>query len=394
MGSADHPADVLRVRALAHEVIERCDPRTTPQAEVLGAWFDAGLTWVHFPIGRGGLGLSPGLQQGVDDLLISAGGAFPRLANDFVAPTLVEHAHPDIVARLLRRAATAEDIWCQLLSEPGAGSDLAGLATSAKRDGDAWIVNGQKVWSSNAHKASWGILLARTDPNVPKHKGLTYFVVDMHSPGVDVRPLRQMTGRAEFNEVFLTNVVIPDNQRIGPIGGGWKVARTTLTNERMSVGDGGDELPPSIMDALKLWGERADTTSPVQRDELARLWARAQAHQLTCDRFAAQRAGGSPGHESAIAKLVGGELNQAAYEFCGSVLGIEATRYGSYDMDAPEGGMQGEAVLQQRLLRCRANTLAGGTSEVLRNIISERMLSLPEEHRVDRDIPWRDVRRG
>ena len=179
------------------------------------------------------------------------------------APTVREHAQTDEVKRpLLRPLATTEDIWCQLFSEPGAGSDLAGLATSAVPDGDEWVINGQKVWTSLAHRARWGLLLARTNPDVPKHKGLTYFVIDMHGPGVETRPLRQMTGQAEFNEVYMTDARIPDTHRLGGVGDGWRVAMTTLMNERSALGASGSRRGAgTIAEAVSLWAarpERAD----------------------------------------------------------------------------------------------------------------------------------------
>jgi alkylation response protein AidB-like acyl-CoA dehydrogenase len=210
--------DADRVAALAHHVVAEHDPKQVPVEEFLGACYDAGLSWVHFPEGLGGLGASRGLQAVADAVLQGAGGPVPLGLNPMgygmAAPTVREHAQSDELKKFfLRPLATTEDIWCQLFSEPGAGSDLAGLATSAVRDGDDWaseatgdrhwVLNGQKVWTSLAHKARWGLLLARTDPDAPKHKGLTYFVLDMHAPGVETRPLRQMTGQAEFNEVYM-----------------------------------------------------------------------------------------------------------------------------------------------------------------------------------------------
>ncbi|MCP3811214.1 acyl-CoA dehydrogenase family protein, partial [Mycobacteriaceae bacterium Msp059] len=237
-------AESARVADAAHRIVREHDPTAVPMTEFLGACYDAGLSWVHFPEGLGGLGLSRGYQGVADVIFRKAGAPSPYDLNiigyGMAAPTLVEYAQTDELKRQwMRPLATTEDIWCQLFSEPGAGSDLAGLATSAVRDGDDWIVNGQKVWTTLAHCANWGILLARTDPDVPKHKGLTYFVVDMRDPGVEVRPLRQMTGQAEFNEVYLNDVRVPDVHRIGAVGAGWGVAMTTLMNERSSIGAAG-----------------------------------------------------------------------------------------------------------------------------------------------------------
>ncbi len=237
-------ADSDRVADLARKVVADHDPKSVPIPEFLGACYDAGLSWVHFPEGLGGLGVSRGLQAVADGILQGAGGPLPLGLNPMgygmAAPTVREHAQTEDVKRqLLRPLATTEDIWCQLFSEPGAGSDLAGLATSAVPDGDEWIINGQKVWTSLAHRAQWGLLLARTNPDIAKHKGLTYFVIDMHGPGVETRPLRQLTGQAEFNEVYMTDARIPDTHRLGGVGDGWRVAMTTLMNERSALGASG-----------------------------------------------------------------------------------------------------------------------------------------------------------
>ena len=270
-------ADADRVAELARRVVADHDPTTVPVPEFLGAAYDAGLSWVHFPEGLGGLGVSRGLQAVADAILQGAGGPVPLGLNPMgygmAAPTVREHAQAEDLKRAwLRPLATTEDIWCQLFSEPGAGSDLAGLATSAVPDGDDWVVNGQKVWTSLAHRARWGLLLARTDPGVPKHKGLTYFVVDMHDPGVRTRPLRQMTGQAEFNEVYFTDARIPDVHRLGAVGAGWAVAMTTLMNERSALGGSGSRRGTgTIADAVALWAARPELRTPMLRDRLAQL---------------------------------------------------------------------------------------------------------------------------
>src|SRR5215213_2659041 len=207
------------------------DPTSMSAVEFRGARYDAGLAWVHFPVGFGGLGLRPDLNRHVDRRLRDAGGpAADPLAffMHLAGPTIVTHGTDEQKRRFLRPMFTGEQRWCQLFSEPGAGSDFAGLATRAVRDGDEWVVNGQKVWNTIAHLADWGMLVTRTNPDLPKHKGMTYFAVDMHSAGVEVRPLRQITGEAEFNEVYLTDARIPDANRIGAEGEGWRVSLTTL----------------------------------------------------------------------------------------------------------------------------------------------------------------------
>ncbi|QZT60746.1 acyl-CoA dehydrogenase family protein [Mycolicibacterium austroafricanum] len=391
--------DADRVADAARRVIDEHDPKTVPIPEFLGACFDAGLSWVHFPEGFGGLGLSRGLQAVADRILQGAGGPVPLGLNPMgygmAAPTVREHAQTDEVRhRLLRPLATTEEIWCQLFSEPGAGSDLAGLATSAVLDGDSWVVNGQKVWTSLAHRAKWGLLLARTDPDVPKHKGLTYFVIDMHADGVQTRPLRQLTGHAEFNEVYMTDARIPDAYRLGAVGDGWRVAMTTLMNERSALGGSGSRRGAgTISDAVALWASRPDLHTPVLRDRLTRLWLRAEAQRLTSERSRASATVGGPGPEGSVGKLVGAELNQHIYEFCMDLLGPEGILYGSYGMhDGDAEDWRGP--IQQRFLRSRANTIEGGTSEVMRNILAERVLGLPGDLRADAGMPWKEVPRG
>jgi alkylation response protein AidB-like acyl-CoA dehydrogenase len=397
-------ADSDRVADLAQRVVADHDPKSVPIPEFLGACYDAGLSWVHFPEGLGGLGVSRGLQAVADGILQGAGGPVPLALNPMgygmAAPTVREHAQTDEVKRnLLRPLATTEDIWCQLFSEPGAGSDLAGLATSAVPDGSGegdWVVNGQKVWTSLAHRARWGLLLARTNPDVPKHKGLTYFVIDMHGPGVETRPLRQMTGHAEFNEVYMTDARIPDTHRLGAVGDGWRVAMTTLMNERSALGASGSRRGAgTIAEAVSLWAARPDRQTPVLRDRLSQLWLRSEAQRLTSERSRASATVGGPGPEGSIGKLVGAELNQHIYVWCMDLLGPEGILYHSYalrDNDREVEDWRGP--LQQRFLRSRANTIEGGTSEVMRNILGERVLGLPGDLRADAGMPWKEIPRG
>ncbi len=243
-----HDADEAEVLALCHQLLEELPPKETDRTSFLGRQFDLGLAWVHFPEGHGGLGRSPKLQKLINETLLGAGAPHPYAGNPIGygmgAPTVVTHGSEDQKRRYLKPLFTGEEVWCQLFSEPGAGSDLAAVRTMARRsgegwilrDGDEWVVNGQKVWTTLAHLARWGMLIARTDPEQPKHKGMTYFVVDMHAPGVEVRPLYQITGEAEFNEVYFTDVRIPDAERLGEVGEGWRVSLTTLMNERVAIG--------------------------------------------------------------------------------------------------------------------------------------------------------------
>ena len=391
--------DQQLIEKTARQVVETHDPQSTPPRDFLGAVYDAGLAWVHFPVGLGGLGVSRGLQARADEVLQGAGGpsafSLNPIGQGMAAPTVLEHAQPGLAAELLRPLATTEHIWCQLFSEPGAGSDLAGLATSAVQDGEEWVVNGQKVWTSLAHRARYALLLARTDPEQPKHKGLTYFVLDMHAPGVETRPLRQMTGQAEFNEVYLSDARIPDSHRLGAVGNGWRVAMTTLMNERSAIGSGSSVRGAgAIADAVELWARRPDLRTAVLRDKLAALWTRAEAQRLTSARAGRAATSGSPGPEGSIAKLVSAELNQHVYEFCMELLGPEATLYGSYELRDLELGEDYRGPVQQRFLRSRANTIEGGTSEVLRNILGERILGLPGDLRADSGKAWKDIPRG
>jgi len=369
-------------------------PTTDPLA-FKGAMYDLGLANVSFPEGFGGLGVAPGLQRLVNDRVVGAGGPGPlvSIGLGMAAPTIAVHGTDDQRTRWLRPLFTGEEIWCQLFSEPGAGSDVASLSTSALRDGDEWIVNGQKVWTSLAHEARWGMLVARTDPDVPKHRGLTYLICDLHAPGVEVRPLRQMTGQAEFNEVYLTDVRIPDAHRIGDVGDGWRIALTTLMNERVAIGGGSFARKSPLDWALELYAERGDSNA-VLRDEVIRAWIQQRVLRLTVQRAGARASVGTPGPEGSVAKLLAAEYNKSCFSLCMNLLGPDATLYPSgYAMDRSRPDY-GYTNVQEWFLRCRANSIEGGTSEVMRNILGERVLGLPGDVRVDKELPWRDVPRS
>ena len=372
-------------------------PASTPAQEFLGAQFDAGLAWVHFPEGNGGLDIEPGFQRAVNERLRAAKAPeaywHNPIGHGMGAPTVLAHGSDDQRQRYLRPLFTGEEVWCQLFSEPGAGSDVAGLSGRAVRDGDEWVVNGQKVWTTLAHLARWGMLLMRTDPDQPKHKGMTYFVVDMQAPGVEVRPLRQITGDAEFNEVYFTDVRIPDSERLGDVGEGWGVSMTTLMNERVAIG--GSVAPRNsgpIGEALRLWEQKADK-DPVTRDRLIRLWIDAEVNRLTNLRAQQNRRIGTPGPEGSVGKLAFAEANKVIYAFCVDLMGPEGTLYGSYDMTRPDKAMFSDST-QKSFLRARANSIEGGTSEIMRNILGERVLGLPGDVRVDKDRPWSEVPRS
>jgi alkylation response protein AidB-like acyl-CoA dehydrogenase len=376
------------------------DPKSTPVVEFVGARFDAGLAWVSFPRGLGGLGVSPELQGLVERELREVGAPNEADRNvigyGMAAPTILAHGTDEQKARYLRPLFTCEEVWCQLFSEPGAGSDVAGLSTRAVRDGDEWVVNGQKVWTTLAHTSRWGLLVARTDPDVPKHRGLTYFIVDMHAPGVEVRPLRQITGDAEFNEVFFTDVRIPDGQRLDAVGAGWRVATTTLMNERVAIGGGVPARSAGVIhEALRIWKDKKDKTE-AQRERLMVLWVEAEVARLTNMRARALRRAGTPGPEGSVAKLVGAELNKRVYELCVDLLGMTGTLFPThYEMRRPDRAtFSGGADPRQTFLRSRANSIEGGTSEIMRNILGERVLGLPGEPRMDKDKAWSEVPRN
>jgi alkylation response protein AidB-like acyl-CoA dehydrogenase len=393
--------------ALVSEQVDKLladvDPKAVDDVTFRGRQYDLGLAWVHFPEGYGGLGLPPAAQREVDRRVHAAGAAHPGPRHFFglalAGPTIVTNGDEAVKQRLLRRTFTGEDAWCQLFSEPGAGSDLAGLATKAVRDGDEWVISGQKVWNTLAHIADRGMLVARTDPEAPKHKGLTYFALDMHAPGVEVRPLRQITGEAEFNEVYMTEVRVPDADRIGDVGEGWRVSMTTLMNERTSIGGGGAGVPPrgsgAIAEAVRLWNEEVGDKTPAARDRLVKLWIEAEALRLTNIRAGQNRRVGNPGPEGSIAKLKFAEINMAVYELCVDLLGAQALAGYDYEMRRAENlgliGPPGSA--RKMFLRARANSIEGGTSEIQRNILGERVLGLPGEPRVDKDVPWSQVPR-
>jgi alkylation response protein AidB-like acyl-CoA dehydrogenase len=392
-------SDEALVADRIRQLLAEHPPATTDVVAFLGAQFDLGLAWVHFDEGYGGLGLAPKLQERINAELRAAGAPHPYLRNPIGygmgAPTVYTHGSEEQKKRYLRPLFTGEEVWCQLFSEPGAGSDVAGLSSRAVRDGDEWVVNGQKVWTTLAHLSRWGMLVARTDPDQPKHKGLTYFVVDMHAPGVEVKPLRQMTGDAEFNEVYFTDVRIPDAERLGEVGEGWRVSLTTLMNERVSIG--GTVAPRGsgpIAEAVKLYkaAKEAGTAGGVQREELMKLWSRAEVGRLTNLRASGARKRGVPGPEGSIGKMASAELNKDIYSFCIDLSGPQGVLYGTYDLQRNEGLGGGD--VRQAFLRSRANSIEGGTAEVMKNILGERVLGLPGDVRTDKDLPWIQVPRS
>jgi alkylation response protein AidB-like acyl-CoA dehydrogenase len=303
--AATQDSDEARVAALCRQLLDELPPGSTDATSFLGRQFDLGLAWVHFPEGDGGLGLSPKLQKTINETLLGAGAPMAAgrnpIGHGMGAPTVATHGSEAQRRRYLRPLFTNEEIWCQLFSEPGAGSDVAGLSSRAVLDGDEWVLNGQKVWTTLAHVSRWGMIVVRTDPHQPKHKGLTYFVVDMHAPGVEVRPLYQITGEAEFNEVYFTDVRIPDSERLGEVGEGWRVSLTTLMNERVAIGG---QIPRRgsgfVGELVKIWTDRFPVGSPeraLKLEAMMTMWVRAEVLRLTNVRASQQRAQGTPGPE-------------------------------------------------------------------------------------------------
>ena len=398
-------SEETQVTSAIDALLSENDPKEMSFEEFRGAQFDHGLAWVYFDEGNGGLGVNPVLQRQVEVRLRDAGASPMKPAMFFMhlaGPTIHTHGSKESKDRFLRPMFTGEERWCQLFSEPGAGSDFAGLATRAIEDGDSWIVNGQKVWNTMAHLGDWGMLVTRTDPDMPKHRGMTYFAVDMKSPGVDVQPLRQITGEAEFNEVFLTDVQIPDSNRIGDVGDGWRVSLTTLMNERNAIGAGSGGGPPKagsgpVAILTKMWRDSPESMrTSVTRDRIMRLYVRSEAQRLTNIRAGQNRRKGNPGPEMSIAKLAFAELNQDLLTAAVDMMGMAGQVDYDYTFRRPEDlSVDGsENGVQHGFLRVRANSIEGGTSEIMRNILGEQVLGLPGEPRIDKDVPWIEVPRS
>ena len=395
--------DTARIDAALDALLAEFDPKKVDNVTFRGARFDAGLAWVHFPTGHGGLDMRPDLNRHVEERLRAAGAAAQDPATFFIAlagPTIATHGSEEVKKRFLRPMFTGEEKWCQLFSEPGAGSDFAGLGTKAIRDGDEWIINGQKVWNTLAHLADWGMLVTRTDPDAPKHKGMTYFALDMHAPGVEVRPLRQITGEAEFNEVYMTDVRVPDAHRVGEVGEGWRAALTTLMNERSAIGGGGGgnaKRRGPIDETIKIWKEKpADQRNNADKDKMMHLYCASEALRFTVMRGAQAAKAGNPGPEGSISKLMSADFNKKVTEFTLNLMGADAMvdydftfrRPDTLSVDGSFGGPR------HSFLRVRANSIEGGTSEIMRNILGEQVLGLPGEPRVDKDISWSKVPRS
>ena len=378
---------------------------------------DSGWAVPSWPVECYGRGLSPDADAIVAEELTRAGavGVPVGVGIGLAAPTILAHGSPELKARLLRRLVTGEDMWCQLFSEPGSGSDLAGLTTRAERDGDEWIVSGQKVWNTSAHHGQLGLLLARTDWDATKHEGITCFAVPMQQPGVEVRPLRQMNGHASFNEVFFNEARVPAANTIGEPGGGWRVAVTTLMYERRGAALArprfaasagrtvreaiaeADEYfstyswypqragrPDLVGDAARAAGVAGDANV---RQHIASVITLQRVNQWTAARAnAARQLGRPPGPEGSLAKLAASNLARAAYETHALIANAQGLLTG------PESFLEG--VIAEVLVSVPAVSIAGGTDEIQRNIIGERVLGLPKEPQVDRDVAFRSIPRN
>ena len=361
--------------------------------EVAKAWqkkkADAGWAVPHWPKDYGGRGATPierviwQQEEGVFGKL----GALFIIGQGMCGPTMMAFASEDQKRHFLPPLASGENVWCQLFSEPAGGSDVAGLRTRAEKDGDDWIINGQKIWTSGAHISDYGILITRTDPTVPKHKGLTMFFLDMKSPGVEIKPIKQANGQSEFNEVYFTDVRIPDAQRLGAVGDGWNVSLTTLMNERMSIGANVATGFPELFEFANtlMMDDGPAIENAAVRSKLANWAVRASGLKYTSFRaISALSKGGRPGPENSIGKLVAGAMIQDVATYAIDLQGAAGVMSGPDDAEAA-------GKFQAMLLRSPATRVEGGTDEILRNIIAERVLGLPGDIRVDKDVPFNKI---
>ena len=349
----------------------------------------AGYAAITWPTEFGGLGGSP-IQSVIysqEESNFEVPGGFFDIGLGMCIPTMMAWATKEQNERFVKPALYGEEIWCQLFSEPSAGSDVAGLRTKAERDGDDWIINGQKVWTSGAHYCDYGIIVTRSDPTAPKHKGLTFFFLDMKSPGIEVRPIKQMSGEANFNEVFFTDVRVPDSQRLGDVGEGWKVALTTLMNERLAIGQGSGV---DYTELLKLARQTELETGPAIKDanvreHLADWYVETQGLKYTKFRtLTALSKGETPGPESSIGKIVSGPKMQDLASFAMDLQGQGGILQGDADAEM-------NAAFQNQWMWGAGYRIAGGTDEILRNIVSEQVLGLPQDIRVDKKVPFNEL---
>ena len=355
--------------------------------------YDAGWACIRWPKEYGGRGANA-IEQVIwnqeEGKLATPGSVF-GIGQGMAAPTLMAWASEEHKRKHLPPLASGEHIWCQLFSEPAGGSDLAALRTRAEKDGDDWVVNGQKIWTSGAHFSDYGILVVRTDPTVPKHKGLSYFFLDMKSPGIDVRPIKQISGGANFNEVYFTDVRIPDDQRLGAVGQGWQVALTTLMNERMAIGGGGGGVGfRQVLDLarrVELDGAPAIEDKQV-RAKLATWYAQETGLKYTGYRaLSALSRGETPGPENSIGKLVAASKTQDMASFAMDLLGASGAITDPAHAEA-------RGMFQATFMGSPGARIAGGSDEIMLNILAERVLGLPQDVRVDKGIPFNEVPTG
>ena len=385
-------ADWLKANAPSKQDLEGMD-----EIEAAKFWqkkkYDAGwacITWNKEFGGRGATAIQSVIWNQEESKYDVPQGVF-QMGQGMAAPTLMTWGQPEHHERYLPKLASGEEIWCQLFSEPAGGSDLAALRTKAEKEGDDWIINGQKIWTSGAHYSDYGILVVRTDPNVAKHKGLSYFFLDMKSPGVEIKPIKQLTGGAGFNEVYFTDVRIPDSQRLGEVGQGWQVALTTLMNERAAIGGGGGgvnvDLAYKIASEVMIDGKTATQDSAV-RAKLANWYVQESGLKFTGYRsMTALSKGTTPGPENSIGKLVGAPKNQEMASFCMDLMEMNGA---IWDEElSKEAGL-----VQMSYMGSPGLRIAGGTDEIMANIIAERVLGLPQEPRMDKGMPFTDVPTG
>ena len=341
----------------------------------------AQITWPKEMGGRGGTVMQQVIWGQEEAKFDAPTGPF-AIGLGMCIPTVIAFGSDEHKQRYVQKALKGEEVWCQLFSEPAAGSDVAGLKTKAVKDGDEWVINGQKVWTSGAHYSDYGILLVRTDPNVPKHKGLTMFIVDMKQQGVDIRPIHQASGGSEFNEVYFTDVRIPDKDRLGEPGMGWKVALVTLMNERLAVGGSPGPDWKEIMDYARSAGTLSNQAF---RDKLADWYVAAQGYKLT--KFRTQTAlsrGETPGPENSIGKIINANHLQ---DICNSAIEMQD----HYGLIVDKDEAPSDAIFQESFLWAPGLRIAGGTDEILKNIIAERVLGLPQDVRVDKDKTFAEM---
>ena len=375
-------ASLGRIRLQKHDIVEVAKGWQRKKSE--GGWVC--LHWPKEYGGRGATAVERVIWQQEEGIYFKLTTPF-QIGEGMCGPTLIAYGSEADKRRYLPRIASGEEIWCQLFSEPSAGSDVAGLRTRAERDGDYWIINGQKIWTSGAHYSDYGILITRTDPTVPKHKGLTMFYIDMRSPGVEVRPIKQANGMQEFNEVFFTNLRVPDSQRLGAVGDGWNVSLTTLMNERMSIGarlaTGFAELFDFCCNLMTEDGLAIDDRAT--RSRLANWAVKNSGLKYTSMRaISALSKGERPGPENSIGKLVSGTMLQDIATYAMDLQGANGM------LNDPETA-EAAGQFQAMLMSSPSTRIAGGTDEILRNIIAERVLGLPGDIRLDKDVPFNKI---